>query len=125
MKKKPTKLEAKVASLEKKLSALLSFNIQQNLVEMQRRIAFVENDLKGPNKLKEPEMFEDCLMLFREAWQGSSSKGGIFKIDEDDAWENGVRTTGSYQMVSFRTEALARKAIKILGEETIKTAYGL
>lgn len=61
------------------------------------------------------------MMTVADALNGEHVTDGIGL----DAWETGVRTTGTYQMVSFKTEALARKAIKILGEDTIKTAYGL
>lgn len=60
------------------------------------------------------------MMTVADALNGEPITDGIGL----DAWETGVRTTGSYQMVSFKTEALANKAIKILGEDTIKTAFG-
>lgn len=158
MKKKPTKLEAKVASLEKKITAL-------------EKLCLVPTTAPGPPK--EPETFEDCLVHFGEAWQGSSSMGEAFKVVEGnvmrglrtgaavpsekrakqlaaiakmmtvaDALGHGSKGDGcviivdSYgkvgwvndsdpQIVSFKHMHDALKAIKILGEEVIKTAYGL
>lgn len=159
-KKKPNKLEAKVAELEKRLALFEKIQVVG----------------KAEPSIKEPETFEDCVEVFSYAYY-TDPLGEISVYNPDghivsrkdvvdmlkqgtgltsekrakqlaaiakmmtvadalngehltdgvglDAWENGVRITDSYQMVSFKTEALAKKAIKILGEETIKTAFGL
>jgi hypothetical protein len=149
-----TPIEHKVAELEKKVAQLEKLHGSQN----------------APVQ-KEPETFEDCILVHKEAFDAIDPEISIAKVHYQgdlrsgravpstkrakqliaiakmmtvaDAL-NGNSTNNDYWLcldkhgcvmvattnilstrIGFKHLAAAEKAIKVLGEETIKTAFGL
>jgi len=142
--------------------------LEAEVARLSKRVYELENPLSIPPKPKEPETFEDCVNLHKEAFDivypeapiteahchGDLYRGSAVPSTErakqlmaiakmmtvadalNDGREgdyvivadhNSIYTSrgDSKEMITFYAKDKAEKAVKILGEETIKTAYGL